>query len=186
MVIEESSLNDKGVGVDRFGNQVIDPTRNVLDLVRAESKYQDGMREWLAKYDSAMLSAESKRLDDLADLRKQYDNQISENLRVQVKTTSELISTQLDKVTTSLSAQITSAVSAFTNQLSNLSMTLGARISDLERFRWEVGGKTSVSDPATSEALTNLTKMRGEIIGYLFGGLGITVAIVSAVIAFTR
>jgi hypothetical protein len=40
----------------------IDPTTNVLDLVRAESKYQDAMRD-----------AEATRINDLAALRVYYD-----------------------------------------------------------------------------------------------------------------
>lgn len=135
---------------------VIDPTKNVLDLVMAESKYQDAMRNAGEKLSKELSSAETRRVDDLAALRLQYDTQISENLRVQVKTTSELISTQLDKVTTSLSTQITSMTASFSAQIQLMSATLGQRIADLERFRWEVGGKTSVSDPATERVMSTL------------------------------
>ena len=121
----------------------IDPTKNVLDLVFAESKYQNGMREKDEKYQNDMRVAESKRQDDLAALRVMYGNQMSEVLTVQVKTTSDLISTQLDKVTSALGLQITSSVNS-----------LLERIGQLERFRWEVGGRTSVQDPAMASAIT--------------------------------
>jgi transposase len=147
----------RGIGVDAFGGGVIDPTKNVLDLVNAESKYQNDMRRMEARRQDELRAAETRRLDDLAQLRHQYDAQISENLRVQVKTTSELISTQLDKVTTSLSSQITTVTTTFSSQIAALTAAFTARIADLERFRWEVGGKTSVSDPATSAALQEVT-----------------------------
>jgi|ERR1700733_5355315 len=174
--------NAPGKGVDAQGYPVIDPTENVLALVDAEAKYQNGMREMESKYQDAMRAAESRRLDDLAELRVKYEARISEVLTVQVKTTSELISTQLDKVTTALGLQITSSVNS-----------LLERIGQLERFRWEVGGKTSVQDPAMASALAQLTQAmttlqsasqqgrgreigRGEVIAYVFSAamLGIT------------
>jgi len=138
--------NSPGPAVDAKGVSVIDPTANVRELVMAESKYQNDMRVQEARYQNDMRVAESRRLDDLAELRVKYEARISEVLTVQVKTTSELISTQLDKVTTALGQQITSSVNS-----------LLERIGQLERFRWEVGGKTSVQDPALSAALATMT-----------------------------
>jgi hypothetical protein len=123
----------------------IDPTKNVLDLVRAESKYQDYAREAESKYQDGMRDAEMRRQDGLAEQRRWYDKATSDILTVQVKTTSELISTQLEKVTTNLS-----------NQIEAMRSNLTERLSQLERFRWEVGGKTSVSDPATADALLKM------------------------------
>jgi hypothetical protein len=134
-----------GIGVDAQGGPVVDPTENVRQLVLAESKYQDAMRSAEARYQNDMRLSESRRLDDLAELRVKYEARISEVLTVQVKTTSELISTQLDKVTTALGQQITSSVNS-----------LLERIGQLERFRWEVGGKTSVQDPALSAAMSQM------------------------------
>jgi hypothetical protein len=131
--------------VDAQGGQVIDPTENVLALVDVEKQHQADIRAMEHQYQNDMRHAESRRLDDLAELRVQYEARISEVLTVQVKTTSELISTQLDKVTTALGLQITSSVNS-----------LLERIGQLERFRWEVGGKTSVQDPALSATLSQM------------------------------
>ena len=135
---------------------VVDPTKNVLDLVRAESKFQDGMREAEAKYQNGMREAETRRLVELANLKASYDKQISDMLSVQVKTTSDLISTQLDKVTTALGAQITTLTAATQAQFQAFTSTLNDRIAQLERFRYEMGGRTSVSDPATASALIDM------------------------------
>src|ERR1700683_5219086 len=99
-----------GFGIDASGGVVIDPTKNVLDLVKAESKYQDAMREAEARIASLRSEAESKRLDELsgaeqrridalAALRQQYDTRIAEDLRIGVKTTSEQLASQLIKET---------------------------------------------------------------------------------------
>jgi hypothetical protein len=72
------------IPVDFQGAQTIDPTKNVLDLVQAESKYQDAMRD-----------AESKRIDQLAELRQTYEKRIADMLAESVRSTSTLVSNQL-------------------------------------------------------------------------------------------
>jgi hypothetical protein len=41
-----------GPGVDAYGQPVVDPTQNVLDLVNAAMRRQDDLREMQAKYDA--------------------------------------------------------------------------------------------------------------------------------------
>ena len=53
---------EAGKGIDHAGGPVIDPTKNVLDLVKAESLRQDGLRE-----------AETRRINELAALRVYYE-----------------------------------------------------------------------------------------------------------------
>ncbi len=165
----QNPISGAGVGVDISGGPVVDPTKNVLDLVKAEGKYTDAMRHAAEGKAEALAKAEQTRINDLAALRLVYDQRIAEDLRVNVKTTSDQLAGQLVKetgslsqqigaLTTSFSNQITTLTAAFTNQISALTNALTPRIADLERFRWEQGGKTSVSDPATSEALTKMAK----------------------------
>lgn len=123
----------------------IDPTKNVLDLVKAESRYQDGMRDGLAQLvaakaegdrnlQAAKTEAEIRRLDQLAAQAKTYETRIAEMLRTSVESTSTLVSTQL--------LQIQS--------------TFNERVAKLEQFRYESSGKTSVSDPALASALASI------------------------------
>lgn len=174
----------------------VDPTRNVLDLVRAESRFQDAMRE-----------AERTRVNDLAALRAQYDTRIAENLRVEVKTTSEIISTQLIKETTSLSSQISVAVAnfaaqinslsaTFTTQMSALSTNLSPRIDRLEQAQLTSAGRASVSDPQVSAAIDRMNAAimllqtsgsaaggrsmgQGQLIGWLFTAVIAAAALVA-------
>ena len=133
-----------GSGVDIYGGPVIDPTKNVLDLVRAESKYQDAMRDAEAKLAALASKAEKCRIDDLAALRLIYDQRIAEDLRVNVKTTSDqlagqlvketgALSNQISALTTSFSGQLTTLTTSFTNQVSALTNAITPRIADLER-----------------------------------------------------
>lgn len=84
-----------GIGVDAQGGGVIDPTTNVRELVLAESKYQDGMRnaqnelvqarlnclqekiDLRAEHGKEMSAAESRRVDEQAQLRADFANQLS-------------------------------------------------------------------------------------------------------------
>jgi hypothetical protein len=54
-----------GPGVDRYGAPVVDPTKNVLDLVRAAIERQDNLRE-----------AESRHIRELASIRAEHDQQL--------------------------------------------------------------------------------------------------------------
>jgi TolA-binding protein len=155
----EEQDKDAEVGVGK----VIDPTKNVLDLVKAESKYQDGMRDALKEFQDAMRSAmgdlanlrhqsevryqdgmrdaESKRVDQLANQSRIYDARIAEMLRASVESTSNLVSTQLV-------------------QIQN---TFNERVAKLEQFRYESVGKAGVADPALAQALSSLSTGMGTI-----------------------
>lgn len=152
-----------GIGVDTYGGPAIDPTENVLSLVDVEKSHARELREIETRRQDELREADMRRLDELrvsenlhrkelADQKQLYDKQISDILTVQVKTTSELISTQLDKVTTSLSNQIMAAAT----QQSGLMSTLSDRIGRLEQSQSTLAGKSSVSDPATADALSRM------------------------------
>ncbi len=116
----EERVGVTGIGVDAYGGGVIDPTKNVLDLVRAEGKYQDAMREALKErwneshadlkeqikatndyvllYQNSQRDAETKRIDQLAQTRQEFQNTIRDMLAESVRTTSNLVSTQLVQI----------------------------------------------------------------------------------------
>ena len=64
---------------------LVDPTKNVLDLVRAESLRQDGLR-----------LAEQQRINNLAEMRDRYETRISDMLSRQVEHSAILLSTQVN------------------------------------------------------------------------------------------
>jgi hypothetical protein len=122
---------------------VIDPTRNVLDLVKAgreaDQRFETGMRNGMEKLmlfrhksthrlkqlenrlQDQMRAAESQRLDQLAALRDRYEARIADMLSSATETNSPLVSAQL--------VQIQS--------------TFNERLRELEQFRYESSGKSS-------------------------------------------
>lgn len=192
MAVARGPEPNDGIPVDKSGGPTIDPTKNVLDLVRAESKYQDAMREMLREFEDGMRKAaqdvtdsklklqdwmrdaESKRIDQLAALREGYDKRIADMLRDSVQSTSSLVSTQLVQI----------------------QATFDARVSKLEQFRWESGGRSSVSDPALADALARMGDGlsalkgsdsrgtgRGEITGPMWAFVGAVIIVIIGAIA---
>jgi hypothetical protein len=148
-----------GLGVDASGGPVIDPTENVLSLVDVEKahvaeiralieKYDDKLRHAEAQRNDELRNAETRRIDQLAALRVQYD-EIIEGMR----------STSMDRTSTLLATQ-----------LQEVKKDLSDRTSELEQFRWASSGRTSVSDPATAEALTKMAAAIESLSGSRIAG----------------
>jgi hypothetical protein len=153
----EKSAGRPGIPVDYEGSPTIDPTKNVLDLVKAESKYQDGMRGELEKqfngrflsvsellklysdnltgFQTAMREAETRRIDQLAETRQEFQNTIRDMLAESVRTTSTLVSTQLVQI----------------------QATFDTRVSKLEAGAFTQAGKSSVADPALADAMARMS-----------------------------
>jgi hypothetical protein len=170
------------------GDPVVDPTENVLALVDVEKAHAKDLRETDLRHERELRDAQINRIKELAALRDRYDERISNILAVQVRATSDLISAQLDKVTSSLDAQIAALGVSSQERYNSILATLDPRITEVERFRYESGGKASVADPATNEALREtaiairqLTSAahhssgvnigRSEIFAWLFGAI---------------
>jgi hypothetical protein len=155
-MVKSGMEQQPGIAVDAEGGAVVDPTKNVLDLVKAESKYQDAMREGVKElmresmgglrhtleiltsnvtmFQSAMRDAETRRIDELAENRQEFQNTIRDMLAESVRTTSTLVSTQLVQI----------------------QATFDTRVSKLEAAAFTQAGKSSVSDPATADALSRM------------------------------
>jgi hypothetical protein len=145
-----------GIGVDSKGGAVIDPTKNVLDLVRAGQDYQNAQRDALKElltekveglkdlikilsesivaYQNAQRDAETKRIDQLAQTRQEFQNTIRDMLAESVRTTSNLVSTQLVQI----------------------QATFDTRVTKLEAGAFTQAGKSSVQDPQTADALSKM------------------------------
>lgn len=153
----------RGIPIDAYGQDTIDPTKNVLDLVRAESKYQDSMREslkerwdeshgalkeqikvtndYVISFQNAQRDAETKRIDQLAQTRQEFQNTIRDMLAESVRTTSNLVSTQLVQI----------------------QATFDTRVTKLEAGAFTQAGKSSVADPQMSDSLTRVTRDLAEL-----------------------
>jgi len=152
-----------GITVDAYGMRAFDPTKNVLDLVHAAIAAQDAARNALEKlmnekvnsvkdtlklltdsqvaYQNAQRDAETKRIDQLAQTRQEFQNTIRDMLAESVRTTSNLVSTQLVQI----------------------QATFDTRVTTLEAGAFTQAGKSSVSDPQMSDALTRVTRDLAEM-----------------------
>jgi hypothetical protein len=141
-----------GPGVDRFGVPVVDPTKNVLDLVSAAIKRQDDLRD-----------LESRHLRELADLRAHYDQRLrtAETARIDairavdvgaVNRAAEVSATQAQTLATqvavsaeTLRTQVASAATAASTALAAALEPIQKDIADLRRAQYEAQGqKTQV------------------------------------------
>lgn len=146
-----------GNPVDSYG-KTIDPTKNVLDLVRAAITAQDdarvalkelltekvnGLKDMLrvitdgqVAFQNAQRDAETKRIDQLAQTRQEFQNTIRDMLAESVRTTSNLVSTQLVQI----------------------QATFDTRVTKLEAGAFTQAGKSSVADPQISDAMARVTR----------------------------
>lgn len=156
-----------GVAVDSRGGQVVDPTKNVLDLVRAESAKRDELRtadrdlfntrldalkdqikalsDGIALFQNAQRDSETRRIDQLAQTRQEFQNTIRDMLAESVRTTSTLVSTQLVQI----------------------QATFDTRVSKLEAGAFTQAGKSSVADPAMAESMARLAGTMNTMVGRL-------------------
>lgn len=88
---KDQSGSSQGPAVDRTGQPVIDPTQNVLDLVRAAIERQDDLR-----------TAESQHMRELSAVRANYENQ----LRLQDRADSSLRAAYEEKLREKETARI--------------------------------------------------------------------------------
>ena len=63
-----------GIGVDRFGGQVVDPTKNVADLVEAKSKSDEALRKSEQRFLDAQLAATNKLHDISMEAEAKFQN----------------------------------------------------------------------------------------------------------------
>jgi len=70
----------QGVGIDATGGPVIDPTKNVLDLVDAANRRQDDLREMHNRFLEAefrRLEETVRRVEQLSELRAEFAREVS-------------------------------------------------------------------------------------------------------------
>lgn len=157
------STSNPGLAVDAGGNPVIDPTKNVRDLVDASERRLDDLRESAerlsnVKHDHAkelidmnashareLREAETKRLDAI----RAVDTAAAAALASQVSTSA---STLRDLVATTAAAAATAAAGIYN--------PLAERIASLERTSYEGSGKATVADPVMARMIAAVEALR--------------------------
>ncbi len=137
-----------GPGIDSRGNAVLDPTRNVLDLVDAAMRRQDDMRRSDQRRQDDLREMESKHHREVSDMRHNYEGELrraeSERLNSiravdqgQVQRTAD-VQTQ---VASALAAQVVATADAFRVTLTAALEPIQKDIADLRKTQYEQAGQ---------------------------------------------
>jgi hypothetical protein len=159
-----------GPGVDRYGNEIIDPTKNVLDLVAAAIQRQDDLREkdtnhlveivrLRSDYDKELRKAESARIDAIRAVDVAAVQRAAEVAAEAVQTLAAQVPITAEAVRTSLAAAL--------NPILN-------DIAELRKVQYEQQGQRA----ASTEQKTDRTDIRTLVLGLL-----VVLATVAAIIS---
>lgn len=174
-----------GMGVDYQGNPVVDPTRNVLNLVYAETKRQDDLREaesrhvreiagLRAEYTAELRKAETARIDAIRAVDVGAVNRAAEVSAQQAMT----LAAQVAQSAETLRTQVQAAATAATVALAAALEPIQRDIADLRKAQYEqAGSKAQVVETRDT---------RGLNVGALFGGIAVLISLVVAVASFLR
>jgi len=166
----EVKENRTGFGVDTHGNPVIDPTKNVEDLVRAgeeknkelraadnrfidaqlmaSEKLQNFAREAESRLQNFARDAESKLQTALRDSETKRLDQLAQNRQEFQNTIRDMLAESVRTTSTLVSTQLV-----------QIQATFDTRVSKLEAYQFTQAGRSSVADPATADALSRMASM---------------------------
>jgi len=168
-------MREPGAATDASGIPVLDPTKNVLDLVDAAIKRQDDLR-----------AAESRHVREVASLRAEYQAELrqAETARlnairaVDVSAVQRAAEVQSDAAAT-LAAQVVASAEAMRVALSAALVPIQADVADLRRAQYEAAGsKTQIVETRGTSAQA-LQLMVG-VLGLLLTVVIIAVAVYAA------
>lgn len=167
--------------VDAEGHAVLDPTKNVLDLVNAAIKRQDDLRELAgnhvkeilelrADYTEQLRKAETARIDAIRAVDIGAVNRAAEVSAQQAMTLAAQVVTSAETLRT----QVAAAAAASTIALSAALEPIQKDIQDLRKAQYEAqGGKTQSSG------------LRDNF-GAIFGGISILLVLVFGLITVLK
>lgn len=205
-----SQAGRPGVAVDARGGQVVDPTKNVLDLVEAairrqddlraaEARRQDAERTSEVKFHIAMRDADLRRIADLrdADTRRLNELRDAETRRInELATQKQIFDLELARV---IRAGLDASTLLLATQLKEVKTDASDRMAKLEQFANEQRGRASATDPRDIKLLEEvraLTASRNDLAGrntgqdqvvaYIFGAIGVLVGVGGLILAFSR
>lgn len=170
-----------GGAVNKYGNEVVDPTRNVLDLVSAAIKRQDDLREADNKiadlrdaHAKELRSAEAARIDAIRAVDVGAVKSAAEVQATQASTLAQQVATSAETLRTQVAATATAAETKLAAALEPIQKD----IADLRRVQYEgVGQKIQSTDTRASTS---------AIVGYVVGAVGLLTTFMSLIIYLTR
>jgi len=170
-----------GLGVDKYGGAVIDPTKNVLDLTAAANRRQDDLREMYNRFMGAeirRLEETVKRVEQVSELHAQHMREVamihqSHDMAIHKMEQEKLAAfrasdevARLTEANRSLAAiqvverTLNSTATALASQNAENNLEVNRRLAALEKSSYEGAGKQAVADPMQAEMLNEFRAMR--------------------------
>lgn len=139
-----------GIGVDATGGAVVDPTKNVLDLVEAERKRQDDLRNAQEKFVAAEVAHTKEMASLRADHQEKLDEKESDRLdkirQVDITNAANSAAQTLTALQT-LAAQTSATADTLRKENAAAMDSMSKRVTQLEQQSYEGAGKQKVADP---------------------------------------
>lgn len=173
------------MGVDAYGSPVVDPTKNVLDLVRAEAKRQDDLRdmeahhahqmaEMRASYEDKLRTTETQRLDAIRAVDRDAVTRAAEVSATQAQTLAATVSTSAEALRGQVEAQRITTAEALANALGPLASRIDSLLTAQAN---QAGEKTAQGENRTQSNWSTSTTV--AVIG---AGLSVMVAVIAILI----
>lgn len=166
---ESPAGSSPGPGVDRYGVPVIDPTKNVLQLVEAAIQRQDDLRAAEAKHIRELNFMRDQHATELRQAEANRINAIRDVDVAAVQRTAEVQAAMQDR----LAQTVTATAEAMRSSLATALEPIRKDIADLRQAQYEAAGSRS----QVGESRLSVNTM------VAIAGLVITVVLVIASIA---
>lgn len=211
--MQTTKLDLENQGFDSTGRPIVDPTKNVLQLVEAAVKRLDDLAsaekmrvDMQFTYMEKLQTAEAKRIDAIRAVDVNAVAVASERAAAQA----QVLANQVSQSAETLRSLVAQTASTIAQQLAQLTSQLTDRLALLEKSQYENKGREIVSNPveaARIEAVTtSLSSLQKEISGlresrsegtggkagvqhvwgYVVGAIGLATGIVSFLLQFKK
>ena len=158
-----------GIGIDRLGGPVVDPTKNVADLVDAKGKSDEALRKAEQRFLDAQIAATNKVQDIAREAESKFQNfaRDAESKLHMARTDAEtrridqLAETRQEFQNTirdMLAESVRTTSTLVSTQLVQIQATFDTRVSKLEAQAFTAAGRSSVADPAIESAMTRMSQ----------------------------
>lgn len=162
-----------GIGVDKSGGPVIDPTKNVMDMVDAAISRQDDLREEtnrrmdaeisnikqmmidLKEHAKELGSAEAKRIDAIRAVDVNAVAVASERQSAAATVLANQVSQSADALRTLVSTTATATAEQSRQQMAQVT----DRLTAVERVQYEGRGRQVVDDPRMAQLVEQVDKI---------------------------
>jgi acid phosphatase family membrane protein YuiD len=157
-----------GIAVDSAGGQVVDPTKNVEDLVEAKGKSDDALRKENQRFFDAQLQSADKYHNFARDAAERYQNFAREAgdkynsaiVNAETRRIDQLAQTRQEFQNTirdMLAESVRTTSTLVSTQLVQIQATFDTRVSKLEAQAFTAAGRSSVNDPAIESAMSRMS-----------------------------